>query len=64
LEGINVHKGLKIVVYILATIGLACVLKHIMHCKEGCCMCGWHKIKVEDDKTTGATASHKIKVEE
>jgi hypothetical protein len=59
-----VHKGLKIVVYILATIGLACVLKHIMHCKEGCCMCGWHKINVEDGKSTGAPSSHKIKVED
>jgi hypothetical protein len=55
---------MRIVGCILATIGLACVIKHIMHCKEGCCMCGWHKIKVEDGKKTGATSSHKIKVED
>jgi hypothetical protein len=56
------HKGMKIVTCILATIGLACVVKHIMHCKEGCCV--WHKIKVEDKKPTGETESHKIKVED
>ena len=56
------HKGMKVVTCILATIGLACILKHIMHCKED--LCGWHKIKVEDEKPTGETVSHKIKVEE
>jgi hypothetical protein len=64
LEGINVHKFMEIVGYILAIIGLACVVKHIMHYKEGCCLCGWHKIKVEDEKPTGTTVSHKIKVED
>ena len=52
MEWITVHKGMKIATCILATIGLACVVKHIMHCKEGCC--GWHKIKVEDEKPTGS----------
>ena len=55
---------MKIVGCILAVIGLACVVKHIMHCKEGCCMCGWHKIKIEYEKSTGPVASHKIKVED
>ncbi len=57
------HKGMKIVTSILATIGLAYVVKHIMHRKEGCCLCGWHKTKVEDEKPT-ETVSHKIKVED
>ena len=56
------HKFMKIVTYILAAIGFAYVVKHIMHCKEGCCLCGWHKTKEEDEKPT-ATVSHKIKVE-
>jgi hypothetical protein len=34
-----------------------------MHRKEGCCLCGWHKTKVEDEKPT-ETVSHKIKVED
>ena len=55
---------MKIVGCILATIGIACVVKYIMHCKEGCCLCGWHKIKVEDEKPSDATVSHKIKVED
>ncbi len=58
------HKGMKIVGYILAIIGLACIIKHIMHYKENCCLCGWHKIKVEDKKSTGATVSHKIEVQD
>jgi hypothetical protein len=58
LEKKTVHKSTKIVGCILATIGLAYAVKHIMHHKEGCCSCGWHKIKVEDEKPTGATASN------
>ena len=58
------HKCMKIVGCILAVIGLACVVKHIMHCKEGYCICGWHKIKVEDEKSTGPVVSHKIKIED
>lgn len=58
------HKFIKIVGYILAIIGLAHVVKHIMHCKECRCLCGWHKIKVEDEKPAGSTVSHKIKVED
>jgi hypothetical protein len=55
---------MKIVGWILAIIGFACVAKHIMHGKEGCCLCDWHKTKVEEEKPTGATGSHKIKVED
>jgi hypothetical protein len=55
---------MKIVGCILTIIGLACVIKHIMHYKENCCLCGWHKIKVEDKKSTGATVPHKIEVED
>ena len=49
-------KLMEIVVYILAVIGLACVVKHIriMHCKEGCCLCDWLKTKVEEEKKTGS----------
>jgi len=49
-----VHKSMKIVTSILATVGLAYVVKRIMHSKEGCCMCGCHKVKVEDEKSTSA----------
>ena len=35
-----------------------------MHSKEGCVLCGWHKIKVEDEKPTGETESHKMKAED
>ncbi len=58
------HKLTKVVGYALATIGFACVVKHIIHCKKGGCLCGWHEIKVEDEKTTGPTVSHEVKVEE
>jgi hypothetical protein len=42
----------EIAIYALATIGFACVVKHmrVMHCEEGCCLCGWHKPKVEESK--------------
>ena len=56
------HKGMKIVTGILATVGLAYVVKHIIHYKEHCS--GWHKIKVEDKKPTGETESHKTEGEE
>jgi hypothetical protein len=59
-----VHKLTKVVGYALATIGFACVVKHIMHYKKGCCLCGWHKIKVEDEKPAGSTESHEMKAEE
>ncbi len=55
---------MKIVGFILAIIGLAYVVKHIMHCEKCRCLRGWHKIKVEDEKPAGETVSHKIKVEE
>jgi hypothetical protein len=58
------HKLTKVVGYTLATIGFACVVKHIMHYKKGCCLCGWHKIKVEDEQQTDSTVSHETKVEE
>lgn len=42
----------EIAVYTLATIGFVCIVKHIrlMHCKEGCCLCGLHKTEVEESK--------------
>jgi hypothetical protein len=64
LEGISVHKGMKIVTGIFATVGLAYVVKRIMHSKEGRCLCGWHKVKVEDEKPTSETESHKTKEDE
>jgi hypothetical protein len=53
---------MKIVGCILAMIGLVCIVKHVMHREEGCCLCGWHK-KEGEEKPAGAPASHKIKVE-
>ncbi|WP_048139528.1 hypothetical protein [Methanosarcina horonobensis] len=43
----------KIMVYILAIIGLACVAKHIRitSCKEGCCLCDSFKTEVGGSKT-------------
>jgi len=47
------NKLMEIVVYILAVIGLACVVKHIhiAHCKEGCCLCNSLKKKAEGSKS-------------
>jgi hypothetical protein len=50
---------MKIVGCILATIGIACVVKHIMHHKER--RSGWHKIKVEDEKRTGSRIGSDIR---
>jgi hypothetical protein len=57
-----VHKLIEIVVFILAIVGFTCIVKHIMHCEEGCCLCGWHKTKVEE-RSAGEAVSHKIQVE-
>ena len=47
------HELMKIVGWILAIIGLACIVKHITH-KEGCVLCGWQKTKEkEEEKRTG-----------
>lgn len=56
------HKCAKMVGCILAIAGLAYAVKHIMHHKEGFCSCGWHKIKVEDEKPAGATVSSNTKM--
>jgi len=47
------NKLMEIVVYILAVIGLTCVVKHIhiAHCKEGCCLCNLSKTKAEGTKS-------------
>ncbi|MGB9939579.1 hypothetical protein [Methanosarcina sp.] len=60
------NKLMEIVGYILAIIGFVCIVKHIriMHCKEGCCLCGWYKTKTEKEKPAGEAESHKIKVED
>jgi hypothetical protein len=49
-------KLMEIVIYILAIIGLACVVKHIriMTCKEGCYLCDWLKTEEEGEKRTGS----------
>jgi hypothetical protein len=62
--GNNVHKGLKIVGCVLATIGIASVIKYIMHHKEGFCSCGCHKIKVDDEKPADETVSNNMKAED
>jgi len=46
-------KFMEIVGYILALIGLACIVKHIAH-QESCILCGWHKTKENDEKRTGS----------
>ncbi len=55
---------MEIVVYILAVIGLTCVVKHIhiAHCKEGCCLCNSLKTKAEGSKSK--TEGLKTKTEE
>jgi hypothetical protein len=45
-------KSIKIMGFIVASAGLAYVVKQIMHHKEH--LSGWHKIKVEDEKRTGS----------
>jgi len=55
-----VQKFVEILVYILALIGLACILKHIMHCEEGCCLCGLCNCSEKDEKTSSTTSSFKI----
>ena len=50
---------MEIVVSILAIIGLACVVKHMMHsCGEGCCLCSWIKSKEEEVKSAVEKESH------
>jgi hypothetical protein len=46
------EKFMEILISILAIIGLACVVKHLMHCEEGCCLCSLFKMK-ENEKPTG-----------
>jgi hypothetical protein len=53
-EGITMGKFMEILVSILAIIGLACVVKHFMHCEEGCCLCSLFKKGREKDKQTGS----------
>jgi hypothetical protein len=43
---------MKIVGFVLATMGLAYAVKQMMHKKE--CCSGWHKIKVKAEKRTGS----------
>lgn len=53
----------KIVVYILALVGLVSLVKHIRisHCREGCCLCNAFKTKVEGSRTK--TEEFKAKTE-
>jgi hypothetical protein len=46
-------KFMEIIGYILAFIGLACIVKHIAH-QENCVLCGWHKTKENDEKPAGS----------
>jgi hypothetical protein len=56
------HKGMKLVTGIFATVGLAYVVKRIMHSKEGRSAC--QKVNVEDEKPSSETESHKTKEDE
>jgi hypothetical protein len=53
---------MKIVGYGVAALGTAYVVKQIRRRKES--SRGWHKIKVEEEKTAGATAPHETQVKE
>ncbi|RXA21745.1 hypothetical protein EQO05_00370 [Methanosarcina sp. MSH10X1] len=53
---------MKVVGYGVAALGAAYVVKHIKHRKES--SRGWHKIKVEEEKSAGATAPHETKAKE
>ena len=44
---------MEILGYILAIIGLACIVKHLMH-REGCVLCDWNKTKENKEKSTGS----------
>lgn len=55
---------MRIVGYAFATIGLAYAVKQIMNYKKGCCSCGWHKIKVEEEKPADETVPNDTKVED
>lgn len=57
------NKLMEIVVYILAVIGLAVVVKHIhiTTCKEGCCLCTSFKTKEEGYKTKAEELKTKAK---
>ena len=48
------EKLMDVLVSILAIIGLACVVKHIMHCKEGCCLRSLFKTEEKKEKQTGS----------
>lgn len=53
---------MEIVVYILAAIGLACVVKHIRitSCNEGCCLCDSYKTQAERSKTKAEEIKTKV----
>ena len=44
------NKLTELLVYILAIIGLACILKHIrlVPCEESCGLCSWYEKKKEE----------------
>jgi LEA14-like dessication related protein len=50
---------MEIVVYVLALIGLAYIVKHLKH-HEGCLLCDWEKPKVEGVKTKAGEAKEKV----
>lgn len=56
-------KLIEIVIFILAAIGFASLVKHIhtMHSKEGCCLCGWHKTREEKKRTGSRYGSDPVK---
>lgn len=57
-------KTMKIITWILAIIGFASIIKYINDHKKDCKLCGWHKIKVEDKRSTGKSASNQTEDEE
>jgi len=58
-----VRKFVERLIGILAIIGLACILKHIMHCEEGCCLCSCCNCSEKDEKTSRTDSSFKIKLD-
>ena len=48
------HKFMDFLVSILAIIGLACVVKQIMHHEKGCVLCRLFKKEGDEEKQTGS----------
>lgn len=55
------EKLMEILVAILAIIGLACIVKHIMHTEEDCVLCSWSERKEEENRTGTRYGSNPVR---